>query len=172
MLQQCCATFLHSRHSKYCRRVMAAHQPHVAYCGGGGGDGCVTFQFHLVDLVCPTIIKNMKTEREQKTRKTIIYLIMIIIIMRGENFVAHRCTAEHQLRITVLQPTLGKQGQVWLIYTKSDFRFLHMQAYVNFESSDYEYIIFNRSVVCFNAKAAKRISIKFRFGYLHHSVRV
>jgi hypothetical protein len=31
----------------------------------------------------------MKTETEQKTRKTIIYLIMIIIIMRGENFVAH-----------------------------------------------------------------------------------
>jgi hypothetical protein len=26
----------------------------------GGGDGCVTFQFHLVDLVCPTIIKKMK----------------------------------------------------------------------------------------------------------------
>jgi hypothetical protein len=33
---------------------------------------------------------------------TIIYLIMIIIIiiMRGENFVAHRCAAEHRLRIT------------------------------------------------------------------------
>jgi hypothetical protein len=26
-LKQCCATFLHSRHTKYCRRVMAAHQP-------------------------------------------------------------------------------------------------------------------------------------------------
>jgi hypothetical protein len=34
-LKQCCATFLHSRHTKYCRRVMAAHQPHCAYCGGG-----------------------------------------------------------------------------------------------------------------------------------------
>jgi hypothetical protein len=69
---------------------MAARQPHFAYCGGGG-DGCVTFQFHLVDLVsvCPTIINKMKTETEQKTRQTIIYLIMIIIIMRGENFVAH-----------------------------------------------------------------------------------
>jgi hypothetical protein len=33
---------------------------------------------------------------------TIIYLIMITIIMRGENFVAHRCAAEHRLRITVL----------------------------------------------------------------------
>jgi hypothetical protein len=31
---------------------------------------------------------------------TIIYLIMIIIIMRGENFVAHRCATEHRLRIT------------------------------------------------------------------------
>jgi hypothetical protein len=31
----------------------------------------------------------MKTETEQKTRYTIIYFIMIIIIMRGENFVAH-----------------------------------------------------------------------------------
>jgi hypothetical protein len=31
----------------------------------------------------------MKAETEQKTRKTIIYRIMIIIIMRGENFVAH-----------------------------------------------------------------------------------
>jgi hypothetical protein len=85
---QCCATFLHSRHTKYCRRVTATHQPHFAYCGGGG-DGCVTFQFHLVDLVCPTKIKKMKTETEQKTRWTIIYLIMIIIIMRGEHFVAH-----------------------------------------------------------------------------------
>jgi hypothetical protein len=35
-LIQCCATFLHSRHTKYCRRVMAAHQPHFAYCGVGG----------------------------------------------------------------------------------------------------------------------------------------
>jgi hypothetical protein len=26
-LAQCCATFLHSRQTKYCRRVMAAHQP-------------------------------------------------------------------------------------------------------------------------------------------------
>jgi hypothetical protein len=33
-LNQCCATFLHSRHIKYCRSVMAAHQPHFAYCGG------------------------------------------------------------------------------------------------------------------------------------------
>jgi hypothetical protein len=42
-LTQCCATFPHSRHTKHCRRVMAAHQPHFAYfCGGGGvsgGDG-------------------------------------------------------------------------------------------------------------------------------------
>jgi hypothetical protein len=70
-LDQCCATFLHSRHTKYCRRVVAAHQPHFAYCGGGVGgreDGCVTFQFCLVDLVCPTIIKKIKTETEQKTR--------------------------------------------------------------------------------------------------------
>jgi hypothetical protein len=33
---------------------------------------------------------------------TIIYVIMIIIIMRGENFVAHLCAAEHRLRITEL----------------------------------------------------------------------
>jgi hypothetical protein len=67
-LHQCCATFLHSRHISYCRWVMAAHQPHLAYCGGGGGDGCVTFQFHLVDLLCLTIITKIKTETEQKTR--------------------------------------------------------------------------------------------------------
>jgi hypothetical protein len=30
---------LDSRHTKYCRTVMAANQPHFAYCGGGGGDG-------------------------------------------------------------------------------------------------------------------------------------
>jgi hypothetical protein len=47
--------------------VMAAHQPHFAY-SGGGGDGCVNFRFHLVHLVCPTIIKKMKTKTEQKTR--------------------------------------------------------------------------------------------------------
>jgi hypothetical protein len=33
---------------------------------------------------------------------TIIYLIMIIIIMRGENVVAHLCAEEHRLRITIL----------------------------------------------------------------------
>jgi hypothetical protein len=33
---------------------------------------------------------------------TVIYLIMIIIIMRGENFLAHRCAAEHRFRITGL----------------------------------------------------------------------
>jgi hypothetical protein len=38
IIAQCCATFPHSRHTKYCRRVMAAHQPHFAYCRGGGGD--------------------------------------------------------------------------------------------------------------------------------------
>jgi hypothetical protein len=88
-ISQCCTTFLHSRHAKYCRKVMAAHRPHFAYCGGGGGRWMCYFQFHLVDLVCPTIIKKMKTETEQKTSWTIIFLIMIIIIMRGENFVAH-----------------------------------------------------------------------------------
>jgi hypothetical protein len=36
-LGQCWATYLHPRHTKYCQRVMAAHQPHFAYCGGGGG---------------------------------------------------------------------------------------------------------------------------------------
>jgi hypothetical protein len=64
-LNQCCATFLHSWHTKYCRRVMA-HQPHFAW--GGGGARCVTFQFHLVDIVCLTVIKKIKTETEQKTR--------------------------------------------------------------------------------------------------------
>jgi hypothetical protein len=34
-LKQCCATFLHSWHTKYCRRVMVAHQRHFAYCGKG-----------------------------------------------------------------------------------------------------------------------------------------
>jgi hypothetical protein len=33
---------------------------------------------------------------------TIIYLIMIIIIMGGDNFVAHRYAAEHRLRITAI----------------------------------------------------------------------
>jgi hypothetical protein len=33
---QCCATFLHSQHTKYCRRVMAAHQPPFYICGRGG----------------------------------------------------------------------------------------------------------------------------------------
>jgi hypothetical protein len=33
---------------------------------------------------------------------TIIYLIMIIIIMRGGNFVAHLTAAEHRLRITAV----------------------------------------------------------------------
>jgi hypothetical protein len=42
--------------------------PFILHIAGGGGDGCVSFQFHLVDLVCPTIIKKMKTETEQKTR--------------------------------------------------------------------------------------------------------
>jgi hypothetical protein len=36
-LDQCCATFLHSRHTKYCRRVMAAHNPILYILGGGGG---------------------------------------------------------------------------------------------------------------------------------------
>jgi hypothetical protein len=40
---------------------------------------------------------------------TIIYLIVIIIIMRGENVVAHRCAAEHRLRITAL--SLFSQGE-------------------------------------------------------------
>jgi hypothetical protein len=51
----------------------------------------------------------MITETEEKTRKTIIYLIMIIIILRGENFVAHRCAAELRLRITGIdEMKLGK----------------------------------------------------------------
>jgi hypothetical protein len=33
---------------------------------------------------------------------TVIHLIMIIILMRGENFVAQRCAAEHGFRITGL----------------------------------------------------------------------
>jgi hypothetical protein len=35
LMYQCCAVFLHSRHTKYSRRDMAAHQPHIAYCGEG-----------------------------------------------------------------------------------------------------------------------------------------
>jgi hypothetical protein len=53
---------------------------------------------------------------------TIIYLIMIIIIMRGENFVAHldglggnRCEAEHRLRITAVDGMGLKSTDVgWL----------------------------------------------------------
>jgi hypothetical protein len=47
----------------------------------------IPFITSCLSSVCLTIIKKMKTETEQKTRQTIIYLI--IIIMRGENFVAH-----------------------------------------------------------------------------------
>jgi hypothetical protein len=36
---------------------------------------------------------------------------MIIIIMRGENFVAHRCAAEHRLRITRVGDWVGPQSQ-------------------------------------------------------------
>jgi hypothetical protein len=43
---------------------------------------------------------------------TIIFLITIIIIMRGENFVAHRCAAEHRLRITVLDPSYPKKEAI------------------------------------------------------------
>jgi hypothetical protein len=35
-LHQYCASFLHSRHTKYCRRVMAAHQPILHIVGEGG----------------------------------------------------------------------------------------------------------------------------------------
>jgi hypothetical protein len=56
ILGQCCATFLHSRHTKYCRRVMAAHQPHSAYCGGEG-DGL----WHL--LAATTSYKSTPTEK-------------------------------------------------------------------------------------------------------------
>jgi hypothetical protein len=49
----------------------------------------IPFSRSCLSSVCPTIIKKIKTETEQKTRRTIIYLIMIIIIMRGENLVAH-----------------------------------------------------------------------------------
>jgi hypothetical protein len=48
----------------------------------------IPFNRSCLYSVCPTIIKKMKTETEQKTRQTITYLVMIII-MRGENFVAH-----------------------------------------------------------------------------------
>jgi hypothetical protein len=49
---------------------------------------CYTFQFHLVDLVCPTIIKKMKTETAENNINN--YLSHYdFIIMRGENFVAH-----------------------------------------------------------------------------------
>jgi hypothetical protein len=44
------------------------HTKPICHIVEGGGDGCVTFQLHLVDLVCPTIIKKLKTETEQKTR--------------------------------------------------------------------------------------------------------
>jgi hypothetical protein len=63
-LQQCCATFLHSRHTKYCRRVMAAHQPHFAYCGGGDG------LWHW--LAATTSYKSTPT-------KKMFYLMFIII---------------------------------------------------------------------------------------------
>jgi hypothetical protein len=40
---QCCATFLHSQHTKYCRRVMVAHHPHFAYWVGGWGGGKMVY---------------------------------------------------------------------------------------------------------------------------------
>jgi hypothetical protein len=36
-LQQCCSTFPHSWHTKYCRRVMAAHHNPILHVVGGGG---------------------------------------------------------------------------------------------------------------------------------------
>jgi hypothetical protein len=53
-LVQCCATFLHSRH--ICRRVMAAHQPHFEYCGGGG-------RWFTHSLAATTSYKSTPTEK-------------------------------------------------------------------------------------------------------------
>jgi hypothetical protein len=36
-LDQCCANFLHLRHTKYCRRVMVAHKRPFCILGGVGG---------------------------------------------------------------------------------------------------------------------------------------
>jgi hypothetical protein len=71
---------------------MAAHQTHFAYCGGRGRWMCyfpIPFIRSYLSSVCQTIIIKMKTETEQKTRFTIIYLTVIINIMRGENFMAY-----------------------------------------------------------------------------------
>jgi hypothetical protein len=56
---------------------------------------------------------------------TIIYLIMIKIIMRGENFVAHRCTAEHRLRITAVGERCTRKGTAVKTYirTANAYRF-------------------------------------------------
>jgi hypothetical protein len=60
---------------------MAAHQPHFIYCGGGGEMvfGIDWPRQHLINLPQP---------------KNVLFDSLFIIIMRGENFVAHR------LRIT------------------------------------------------------------------------
>jgi hypothetical protein len=47
---------------------------------------------------------------------------MIIIIMRGENFVAHRYAAEHRFRITGFRKvffTIHKWGIVALLWTEA-----------------------------------------------------
>jgi hypothetical protein len=68
------------------------HTNPILHIVGGGRWMCyfpIPFSRSFLSSVCPTIIKKMKTETEQKTRQTIIYLIMIIIIKWGENFVVH-----------------------------------------------------------------------------------
>jgi hypothetical protein len=56
----------------------------------GCGCGCVTYQFLSVDIVWPLSDYNKENENwDRAENKIIIYLILIIIIMRGENFVAH-----------------------------------------------------------------------------------
>jgi hypothetical protein len=51
---------------------MAAHQPHFAFFFWGGGRWMcyfpIPFSRSCLFSVCPTIIKKIKTETEQKTR--------------------------------------------------------------------------------------------------------
>jgi hypothetical protein len=90
-LTQCCATFLHSRHTKYCRRVMAAHQHHFAYCGGWEMVYGIDWPWQV--LINRSQPKNVLFDVHNYASLLLCHLFwkksLFIIIMRGENFVAH-----------------------------------------------------------------------------------
>jgi hypothetical protein len=94
VLLQCCATFLQLRHTKYCLRVMAAHQPHFAYIvGGGGGELVYGIDWPRKLLINRPQPKNVLFGVHNYPSLLFCRLFEIyslfINIMRGENFVAH-----------------------------------------------------------------------------------